>query len=279
MPINTEQLDTFDQWIAEGKTQEVLDRLLELRDSTTYEFEIIALHGRWENISDQQLQGALSDQEYRTARSKLNVQCLTLIGYLKREKKGEKKSPIPELNIPGQQPTESAIRRHIPWLLSALVTGLLVWWITSMNYQGICDDGGANLDGAWYIKWQGTDEEGGTVYGRASIVQDSCFRSFGLSGQLEADIDAGKSLISFSSKIGGFSGREVFFIYENSLEERGACHGVLLDQYRDQFEVLCTDLAVGADPSNGTTGVLTFSSAPFNHSEMGRDTTSTSSQK
>ena len=267
MPISTDQIKQFEEWIAKGKTKDVLKDLLLIRDKTNYQSEIILLANKLKNLDEQEMANAISFSDHTVEQGKLNSSVLLLLAYLKNEPQKGGKEDIPGLSSPkGEAAILSSkdqmklwFRKYFPAIISCLLTGIVValvayqWHMT--EYIRNCDNGGNNMNGQWNVKWSGG---GKTLYGKAGIDQNSCYRNFSVNCQFALE-DGGEDLFTFDSKIGGYHGNQIYFVYENSYGEKGVCSGELLEDSIASFYVKCIDLVIGADTSNGSTGLMYFS--------------------
>jgi len=266
MPISTDQIKQFEEWIAKGKTKDVVKNLLLIRDKTRYQSEIILLANKLKKLDEQEMANAISFSDHAVEQGKLNSSMLLLLAYLKSESQGGKDA-IPGLSdqkgkaaLSSKDQLKLWLHKYLPMIIACLLTTIIVGVIAYQMHENAyiknCNNGGNNTNGEWNVKWVSGEE---SLFGKARIKQDACYKDFVVSCEFEV-VGGNENLFTFNSKIGGYHDDQIYFVYENSVGEKGVCHGELIDKTLSSFYVKCIDLAVGADTSNGSTGLMYFSS-------------------
>lgn len=253
MSVTAEFIETCESLIAEGRTDAVVGKLLDVKAETAYRPDILNLSSRWQTLTEDEINGTLSSEEEGRKQRRISKDILRLLGAMDREAKGQK-----------PQPGLLDTRRPLPareFGFKTLVGGILVGSLLAavgvflFQYQPEVDcSGRLNLNGAWNISAQvgSTGKRVGTV----NIKHDPCTPLFLLGGEVKRNAESGDT--DFSARTGGLKDGEIQFIYENFDGERGVCRGIAPAIGGTSFTVHCVDL-IGFDKDGSPKTTLVFS--------------------
>lgn len=252
MPITKDYLDDCEDLIARGRPEMSLRQLLQVKEETGYHDDIVTLSARWQKLLDEEIEGAVSNEEISRMRRRFNKDSLRIIAAINRELKGEK---VETGILDGKRPLptrEFSFRAMVLSIVAGIAIAALV--TAAFLYQP-APDCSANLDlsGTWAIT--ATMGETSARLGTVNITHDACTSLFLLSGEVQAGGNAKDT--DFTAQIGGISGGQLQFIYENFDGERGVCRGVTPAAGGKKFTVHCIDL-IGFDRDSTPNSKLVF---------------------
>jgi len=252
MPISKDYLDDCEDLIARGRPEMVLRQLLQVKEETGYHDDILTLSARWQKLLDEEIEGSLSNEEISRMRRRFNKDSLRIIAAMNRELRGEK---VETGILDGHQPLPAREFSFRSMVLSIAAGILIAAAITAaFLYQPEPDcSGNLDLSGSWEVT--ATIGSNSDRLGKVNITHDACTTLFLLSGEVQADADAKDT--DFTAQIGGMSGGQLQFIYENFEGERGVCRGVTPAANEDRFTVHCVDL-IGFDRDSSPNTRLVF---------------------
>ncbi len=229
-----------------------LQQLLQVKEETGYHDDIVTLSARWQKLLDDEIEGAVSNEEISRMRRRFNKDSLRIISAIDRERRGKK---VETGILDGNRPLPAREFSFRSMVLSILAGILLAALITAAFLYQPEPDCSANLDlsGTWSIS--ATIGATSARLGTVNITHDACTSLFLLSGEVMADDNAEDT--DFTAQIGGISGGQIQFIYENFEGERGVCRGVTPALDGNKFTVHCIDL-IGFDRDSTPNSKLVF---------------------
>jgi hypothetical protein len=219
----------------------VLRQLLQVKEETGHSDDIVTLSARWQALLDEEIEGAVSNDEISRMRRRFNKDSLRIIAAINRELRGEK---VETGILDGNKPLP-AREFSFRAMVFSITTGILLAVIgTGLFLFQPEPDCSANLDlsGTWDII--ATIGSKTNRLGTVNITHDACTSLFLLSGEVRADDNEPDT--DFTAQIGGYNAGQLQFTYENFDGERGVCRGVTPVVGSDKFTVQCIDL-IGFD--------------------------------
>lgn len=252
MTVTKDYLDECEDLIARGRPEMALRQLLRIKEETAYHEDIVTLSARWQKLLDEEIDGAMSNEEISRMRRRFNKDSLRIIAAVKRELRGEKVSTGILNEAPPLPNREFSFRSMVFSILAGVLFAALL--TAAFLYRPAPDcSGNLDLSGTWGITANMGDTE--AHVGTVNIEHDACTTLFLLSGEVAAGDQSGET--DFTAQTGGISGGQLQFIYENFAGERGVCRGVTPSRGANTFTVHCTDL-IGFDRDSTPNTKLVF---------------------